>query len=137
MSSKLKCHRNWNVTKTEMLQNLKMSSNKNQNQKQNPRDRHWSTWSCSFNCWVNGLVPQDTNFLSRLDFIRIFCSAAIEKSLDVSFDLKGLRRAVLWAFGMNVYQMWGPKKQNALFFRKASRFDICGKIHIIKTSFVA
>ena len=59
LSPKLKCQENWNVTKTEMLWKLKCYQNQNvtktemlpniimpSNQNQNPRDRHWSPWSC-------------------------------------------------------------------------------------------
>ena len=54
MSPKLKCHQNWNVTKTEMLPKLKCHKiknchkNSNLNQNKNPGDRHWSPWSCLY-----------------------------------------------------------------------------------------
>ena len=46
---------------------------------------------------------------------RALGSAAIAKLWNVNFDLKGLRRAVLWDFWLNVYEMWGPKLQNVSY----------------------
>jgi len=51
-------------------------------------------------------------------------SAGIAELWNVNFDLKGLRGAVLWAFWLNVYEMWGPKIQNVSFCRQIF-FCVC------------
>ena len=54
MSPKLKCHLNWNITKTEMFPKLKCyqikkyPQNKNLKPKQMPGNWPWSPCSCSF-----------------------------------------------------------------------------------------
>ena len=78
------------------------------------------SWLCHFGGRSKS-CPQsfqriEISWLRSSQFLVTQLSAPIEQSFDASFDLQGLRRAVLWIFGMNMYQMWGPKWWNAIFF---------------------
>ena len=101
MSTRLKYHQNWNVTKTEMVPKLNISSNPNLD----PGDRPWWPWPC-YNFLIRILNPP---FFLKADIVLFLVLAISSRLSEVSrgkevsrpftvSSLSGLLQIRLWSF---------------------------------------
>ena len=106
MSTKLKCHQNWNIIKTKITSNLKCQKTEmspklkchpywnvtNLSSKitnLNSRDRHWIPWSCS-------CVSQESAAYVRFLFLCIFCLKQIHIMGSCLFIQKSILFLLCW-----------------------------------------